>query len=136
MIADPARKARAGLLLAVIMAVGLAAAARQAAAQGDSMAALLLFERCKVCHAIDGGKPDQGPPLRGLFGRKAGVVESFAYSPAMSAAGLTWNETSLDAYLTKPKALVPGTSMAFSGIRRAADRADLIAHLKRVLAPR
>ncbi|MEJ2119521.1 MAG: hypothetical protein P8Z76_02220 [Alphaproteobacteria bacterium] len=60
-------------------------------------------------------------------------AKGYAYSPAMRAKGVVWTEATLDVYLTKPKAYVPGTTMIFSGLRRKSDRADLIAYLKNAL---
>jgi cytochrome c len=95
----------------------------------------ILFARCGICHALtaEKSKGKQGPTLAGLFGRKAGTVPGFKYSPAMRAKDVVWSEATLDVYLTKPKAYVPGTTMIFSGLRRKADRADLIAYLKKAL---
>jgi cytochrome c len=105
------------------------------AAEPDLVNGRILFARCGICHAltVEGSKGKQGPTLAGLFGRKAGTVKGFKYSPAMRAKGVVWTEETLDAYLTKPKAYVPGTTMIYSGLRRASDRADLIAYLKKSL---
>lgn len=105
------------------------------AAEPDLMNGRILFARCGICHALtaEKSKGKQGPTLAGLFGRKAGTVPGFKYSPAMRAKDVVWSEATLDVYLTKPKAYVPGTTMIFSGLRRKADRADLIAYLKKAL---
>jgi cytochrome c len=95
----------------------------------------ILFARCGICHALtaEKSKGKKGPTLAGLFGRKAGSVKGYKYSKAMRSKGIVWNETTLDIYLTKPKAYVPGTTMIYSGLRRKSDRADLIAYLKNAL---
>ena len=71
-----------------------------------------------------------GPGLKGLFGRKAGSVEGFPYSEAMRTSGLTWDETNLRAYLTSPKAKVPGNRMGFAGVKDPQKLEDLLAFLK------
>ncbi len=70
-----------------------------------------------------------GPNLHGLFGRKAGAVKGFAYSPALKASGLVWNAKTLDQYLAAPTATVPGTRMVMK-VGDPARRAALIAYLK------
>lgn len=97
----------------------------------------ILFARCGICHALtaEKSKGKKGLTLAGLFGRKAGTVPGFKYSKAMRAKGVVWNEATLDIYLTKPKAYVPGTKMVYSGLRRKSDRADLIAYLRKALGP-
>ena len=71
-----------------------------------------------------------GPSLHGVFGRTAGTEEGFKYSDAMKESGIVWSEETLDVYLTKPKDMVPGTRMAFPGLKDEQDRADIIAYLK------
>lgn len=105
------------------------------AAEPDLINGRLLFARCGICHALTAEKSKgmKGPTLAGLFGRKAGTVKGYEYSPAMRAKGVVWSEKTLDAYLRKPAAYVPGTKMIYGGLRRAADRRDLIAYLKKAL---
>jgi cytochrome c len=92
----------------------------------------LLSLACGACHRFGAGEGTLiGPNLHGVFGRRAGSVEGFAYSPALSSSGLTWTPVSLAAWLADPANFVVGTTMAFSGYRSAADRRDLIAYLLR-----
>jgi cytochrome c len=69
--------------------------------------------RCSGCHAADSSK--EGPPLRGVVGRKAGTVSGFLYSDSLRASGITWNEGLLMKWLENPDAMVKGTDMEFSG---------------------
>ncbi|MAU41761.1 MAG: cytochrome c family protein [Kordiimonas sp.] len=100
-------------------------------ADGDVAAGQKVYKKCRACHTVDeGGKNKAGPNLHGIFGRPAATVEGFRYSKAMIASGLVWDEATLDAYLLKPRAAVPGTKMSFAGLKKPKDRADIIAYLK------
>lgn len=108
-------------------------ASRPVAAESDPQFVRVLFERCNFCHKAVDGEDAYGPDLKGLFGRKAGSVKGFVYSDAMKESGLVWNERTLDAFLARPKAFMPGTSMEFGGVRHDEDRAGLVAYLKKHL---
>jgi cytochrome c len=91
----------------------------------------LLFLRCASCHDVTPGpSPKIGPSLAGVVGRPAGSLAGYAYSPAMKAQSFVWNDVTLDAWLTKPSAVVPGTAMAFGGVASAADRKAIIDYLR------
>jgi cytochrome c len=94
---------------------------------GDPGRGKTLYQACEACHSID--ENDLGPRHRGVVGRPAGSVEDYAYSTALKTSGLTWDEPTLDRWLTNPSALVPGTKMFFQ-ISDAQNRADIIAFLK------
>lgn len=89
------------------------------------------FSLCLSCHSIIGGAPAMtGPNLHGVFGRRAGAEEGYAYSAALKAKGLIWTADTLDRWLAGPQAYVPGTKMSYPGVRDAADRRDVIAYLR------
>lgn len=95
----------------------------------------LLFIQCRACHATKQDEPATiGPNLAGLLGRKAGAQPGFGYSPALRAAGFSWDRAHLDRWLEKPGALVPGNTMAFAGVADARDRAALIDYLSAATA--
>ncbi|HUC10850.1 MAG TPA: cytochrome c family protein [Stellaceae bacterium] len=111
--------------------IGLVAAAPSRAA--DLAAGKRLFAKCRICHTVAAGAPSTvGPNLHGLFGRKAGSLADFNYSPAMKASGVTWNDGSLAKYLRDPKAFIPGNRMAFPGVSDDSELAGLLAYLKQV----
>jgi cytochrome c len=88
-----------------------------------------LYEsRCFACHSLDANRV--GPMHRGVYGRKAGSVAGFAYSPAVKNAAVVWNEATLERWLTNPQDVIPGQRMNFR-VAVAQDRADIIEFLKR-----
>ena len=113
---------RVGLVLgSIAMAASVHA---QDAAKGKAV-----FARCGMCHGTD-GTPHMGPDLKAVYGRKAGTLAGYTYSPAMKGANVTWDDKSLDSFVTAPRTMVPGTKMAFPGVANPADRSNLIAYLK------
>ena len=99
---------------------------------GDPEAGKTKFSVCAACHAVEEGKNKVGPTLYGIVGRVAGTVEGFNYSKANKESGITWSEQELFVYLENPREKVPGTKMAYAGMKDAQDRANLIAYLKGV----
>jgi cytochrome c len=95
-------------------------------------------KKCASCHTFGEGEPNkQGPHLFGVVGRPEGGVEGFSYSEGMlahNAAGDIWTYENLDHFLTKPSDYVPGTKMAFPGVRTAEERADILAYLQTLSA--
>jgi cytochrome c len=110
-----------------VLAALLAAAAL--AETGDAEAGKRLWDRtCANCHAMD--FQGEGPMHRGVYGRKAGSLADFDYSQALKDSTVVWDEVTLDRWLTDPQALIPGQRMNYK-IASPADRADVIAYLKR-----
>jgi cytochrome c len=94
-----------------------------------------LFLQCRACHSLGAAQEGKiGPPLGGVVDRKAAAVPGFAYSKALAGSGLTWDEPTLDRWLTRPAEVVPGTSMVYAGLAKAEDRQQLLAYLKRATA--
>jgi cytochrome c len=126
------KKITGALIVAGLAASAVAGGTAFAQAKGDPVAGKKVFMRCIACHAVQpGAGAKMGPNLAGVVGRKSGSAAGFKYSAAMQKAKLTWNEATLDKWLTKPSGLVPGTSMAFPGLPNPADRANVIAYLKK-----
>jgi cytochrome c2 len=88
------------------------------------------FAVCKACHSVEPGKNGIGPSLAGIYGDKAATVPGYDFSDAMESSGLTWNQATLDRYLTDPRGVVPGTKMAFGGVADAAKRQAIIDWIK------
>jgi cytochrome c len=107
-----------------------AAGVARAVEAGDPTLGKKVFAKCQACHSLEAGKNKVGPTLHGVMGRASGSEADFKYSDAMKNAHLTWDAATLDKYLTNPKAAVPGTKMAFPGIGKEKDRADLISYLE------
>ena len=113
------------VLAALFVAIGFGQANGQDAAAGEKV-----FLVCKVCHQVgDSAKNAVGPVLNGLFGRKAGTVAGYSYSNANKNSGITWDEATFSEYINDPKAKVPGTKMAFAGLKDEQKIKDLIAYL-------
>jgi cytochrome c len=90
-----------------------------------------IFKKCATCHSIGKGEAAKvGPNLYGVVGRKRAST-AFAYSDAMKAKGGAWDSESINTFVTKPKDFVPGTKMAFPGLKKPQDRADVILFLEK-----
>ena len=113
------------LVITAASATSLTAALAQDVAAGKSS-----FNKCLACHAIgEGAKNKVGPELNGLDGRKSGTVEGYSYTDANKNSGITWNEAQFKEYIKDPKAKIPGTKMAFAGIKKETEVNDLWAFL-------
>jgi cytochrome c len=114
------------MLAAALCLSGAGAAQAQDAAAGEKV-----FAQCRACHQVgEAAKNAVGPVLNGLFGRKAGTVEGYSYSPANKNSGITWDEAVFREYIKDPKAKIPGTKMIYAGLKDEQRVNDLIAYLK------
>ena len=121
--------------LALIAGLAGAVATGQTAVAADVEAGAKLFKRCSTCHSVEEGKRKVGPSLYGVYGRAAGALEGFRYSPAMTAygaGGAVWDDATLDAFIANPRTALPKTRMASPPMKSAEDRANVIAYLKTV----
>lgn len=113
-------------LIAATFALSSAAVQAQDLAAGEQS-----FKKCLPCHAVgDGAANKVGPQLNGLEGRKAGAVSDYSYSYANKNSGLVWSEAVFKDYIVSPMAKMPGTKMAFPGIKNETEIANLWAYLK------
>jgi nitrite reductase (NO-forming) len=111
------------------------AAANAAGLPGDPLAGRQVFKKCQACHSLEPGKTILGPSLASIVGRKSATDANFSYSPAMKQAALTWDPSTLDAYLADPAKVVPGNRMPFPGLKTDHDRKDVIAFLATSTSP-
>jgi cytochrome c len=107
----------------------------QDAAKGET-----IFKKCQICHEVGPtAKVKVGPILNDVIGRQAGTLPGFAYSPAMKEAGekgMTWTDENLAKYLENPRDFVPKNKMAFVGLKKEDERADVLAYLKKFSPPK
>ena len=109
--------------LSILASTGVAA---QDAANGEDV-----FKKCRACHQIgETAKNGVGPLMNGIIGRKAGSIEGFNYSDANKSSGVTWDKATFLNYIKDPKVAIPGTKMAFAGVKDEKDAADLFAYLE------
>ena len=114
------------LAAAIALAVSTAASRAQDAEAGEKV-----FKRlCSPCHEIgEKAKVKLGPPLNDIDGRKSGTYEGFNYSQANKSSGITWSKETFTKYIHAPMQEMPGTRMAFVGIKNDGDVANLWAYL-------
>jgi cytochrome c len=118
------------MIATAILVATLAAPALAQMPPGNATAGEKVFTQCKTCHVTTKGVNRIGPSLHDVVGRKAGIIPGYAYSAANKGSGIVWTEAKLFQYLEAPRKVVPGTKMAFAGLKKPQDRADVIAYLK------
>ncbi len=120
-------------ILALVLVLALGAAMTAPAIAADAKRGSKIFKKCAACHKVGPkAKNSLGPVLNGVFERPFGAIEGFKYSDnllELAAEGRIWDVETLNAYLTRPKDVIPKGSMAFAGLRKERDREDVIAHL-------
>ncbi len=95
------------------------------AAKGEGV-----FNKCKACHKLEDGANGTGPYLLGIVGREVGAADGYGYSGNLVAVADVWTPENLNGFLANPKAYAPGTKMAYKGMPKIEDRANLIAWLE------
>lgn len=116
---------------AAVVVMGAFASQAFAQAGNASRGQRVFNQQCRSCHTVEpGGASVAGPNLHGVFGRKAGTVQGFAFSEAMINSQIVWNDQTMADYCAAPRNLVPGTSMVFNGVKNTGQLADLVAYLK------
>jgi cytochrome c len=120
------------MMFGALVAAGLAAPSA-AFADGDAVAGAKVFKKCAACHVATEAKNRVGPHLVDIIDRPIASVEDYKYSKAMTEHAEevpTWTEEALDAYLRDPRGVVKGTKMAFAGLKKDDEVANVIAYLK------
>lgn len=118
--------------IGLVMGIGLAVSGIGPVQAADIDAGKTVFKKCKVCHEVEKPKNKVGPNLVDVVGRTPGTLEGFKYSSAMKTFGESrvWDEATLTEYLAAPRKVVKGTRMAFPGLKKPEDIANILAYLK------
>jgi cytochrome c len=118
------------MMSAAVAAAAITVSASAALAQ-DVAAGQHSFNKCLPCHAVGSDAENKiGPQLNGLDGRHSGTAPNYSYSDANKNSGIVWGEATFKDYIKNPAAVVPGTKMAFAGIKNEQEINDLWAYLK------
>ena len=100
-------------------------------ASADAERGQKLFKACAACHTpTNGGVNKVGPNLWNVVGRTMAGTDGFKYSSAFRKMEGAWDYETLNRFLFKPKAFVPGTKMTYAGIKAANKRADIIVYIR------
>ena len=118
-------------MVRMMVAAAVASLLTGAAHAQDVAAGEKSFNKCRSCHQVgETAKNGVGPILNGLFGRKSGTIPGYTYSAQNKDSGITWDVPVFAEYIRDPKAKIPGTKMAFAGIKNDKEIADLTAYLQ------
>ncbi len=100
-------------------------------AEADVKRGQTMYFQCRACHSTNEGSAHKvGPNLNGMFDRKAGIAEGFAYSDALKNSEIIWTPETMNGWLARPSQYLPGNRMVFVGVKDPQDRANLIAYLQ------
>lgn len=122
---------RTVFLTLCVLTMGASQAATNQAWAQSAEAGERVYLQCRACHQVgEAAKNLVGPHLNGMFGRKTGSVEGYSYTDANKNANITWDEKTFSEYIIDPKGKIPGTKMAFAGLKNPQQVTDLIAFLK------
>lgn len=117
-----------GAAALLVLALSYAATAQTGAP--DLTKGRTAFQACAACHSDKPGVKRIGPSLAGVFGKPAAQVHGFNYSPALAKAKLRWDRKTLDAFIARPKVVVPGNRMTYPGVTDPAKRAAIIDYMQ------
>ncbi|HEY2658099.1 MAG TPA: c-type cytochrome [Caulobacteraceae bacterium] len=123
-------RAPSPIFLAAVLSATLFHAVDARASSDEQKGAELFTERCTACHSLNPTRKP-GPILSGVYGRRAGTAPNYHYSAALQGASVTWNDQTLDRWLTNPPAFIPGVNMQ-AQVADPKDRHDLISYLKSI----
>lgn len=113
-----------------VLLLSLATLSTAPAAAQDVSAGERVWNKCRACHQVgETAKNGVGPTLNGVFGRQAGTAPGYNYSEANKNSGITWDETVFAEYIKDPRGKIPGTKMAFRGLKNEQEIKDLTAFL-------
>lgn len=123
---------KAAIAAAISVALAILPGTVSAQSEGNAARGERVFSQCRNCHAVTKDAPKgAGPTLFGVFGRKAGTAPGFDASEAMVKSGIVWDDKTMAEYLKAPKDRVPGTTMAFAGVKQQMQLDDVIAYLRK-----
>ena len=117
------------LVGAILISVSLFVTGVSRAADCDLEAGARIYQRCIACHSLKKGEHGVGPSLHDVLGKSAGKQDGFLFSAALATADIVWTSESLSAFLENPMSLIPGSIMAFPGIKKPEERLALICWL-------